>query len=390
VDSSAGRLRIPCAPPGDVTTSDYVTGAVQHWREAGPEGLDAIGGRLVLEAKEGLALSNGATVSAALLALLANDCARLLRLAEVALAMTLEAARGFRDAFLPEVHAARPHPGAAGVAARVLSYVKGSTLLDPAGRDEDPGRVPPQDPYSIRCAPQVIGAAWDVLAFARTTVEIEINAAVDNPLIFLELPRDYKTVSCGNFHGAPLGYALDALKVVLTDCASQSERRTFKLTDYRFDDAARRDLALPAFLVASAPGMEGLNSGLMISQYTAAALVSACKTLAHPDSVDSIPSSANQEDHVSMSMNAGLHARAIAEKAEAVLAIELLTAAQALDLRATAGSMGAGTAAAHAAIRAVVPTLSHDRPLTGDIEAVVRLMRMGTILEAAERGVAEA
>jgi histidine ammonia-lyase len=228
----------------------------------------------------------------------------------------------------------------------------------------------------------VLGAARDVLGHARRTAEIEINAAVDNPLVFLDLPRDYKAVSCGNFHGAPVGYALDALKVALTDCASLSERRTFKLTDYRFDDPPHRELSLPRFLVASGVGHEGLNSGLMIPQYTAAGLVSAMKTLAHPDSVDSIPSSANQEDHVSMSMNAGLHARAIAAKAEAVVAIELLTAAQALEFRRGQGSPGAGTAAAHAAIRTKVAPLTHDRVLSGDIDAIVRLMRSGDILRA--------
>ncbi|MFQ5460516.1 MAG: histidine ammonia-lyase, partial [Anaerolineae bacterium] len=279
-----------------------------------------LGGQIELGAKEGLALNNGATVSAALLALAVADAEILLDHAELAVAMSLEAAMGFRDAFLPEVMAARPHPGAALAARRILEYVAGSTLLDPASRDLDPVRVPPQDPYSLRCAPQVLGAARDAVAFTRRTAETEINSAVDNPLVMLDLPRSYKTVSCGNFHGAPVGYALDLLKIVVTDVASMSERRIFKLIDYRFDDAPRRDIGLPLFLASSPPDLEGLNSGLMIPQYTAAALVSASKTLAHPDSVDSIPSSAGQEDHVSMSMNAGLHARTILDRCRTVLA----------------------------------------------------------------------
>jgi histidine ammonia-lyase len=362
-------------------TRDPLTGALEWWRSVpGHVAMERAGGQIELEAKEGLALNNGATLSTALAALALADAERILDHAVLALAMTLEAIRGFCDPFLAEVHAARGFDGAAAVAARVLDYVKGSTLLDAADRDHDPDRVPPQDPYSVRCGPQVLGAAADSLAFIRRTVETEINAAVDNPLIFLDLPRDYKAVSCGNFHGAPIGYAMDLLKIVMTDCASQSERRTFKLTDYRFHDARRRELSLPAFLIDAGEGMDGLNSGLMIPQYTAAALVSAAKTLAHPDSVDSIPSSANQEDHVSMSMNAGLHARQILGHVEAVVAIELLTAAQALEFRRGQGRPGRGVAAAWDRIREAVPPLLHDRALAPDIEAVIHLMRSGALV----------
>ncbi len=349
-----------------------------------------LGGQIELGAKEGLALNNGATVSAALLALAVADSENLLDHAELAVAMTLEAAMGFRDAFLPEVMAARPHPGAALSARRILEYVAGSTLLDPASRDLDPVRVPPQDPYSLRCAPQVLGAARDAVAFTRRTAETEINSAVDNPLVVLELPRSYKTVSCGNFHGAPVGYALDLLKIVVTDVASMSERRIFKLTDYRFDDAPRRDIALPLFLASSPPDLEGLNSGLMIPQYTAAALVSASKTLAHPDSVDSIPSSAGQEDHVSMSMNAGLHARTIVDRCRTVLAIEILTAAQALEFRRDAGRPGSGTTAAWSRLRDEVPALTADRPLAADIATVADMVARGDLLAAAHRAAPEA
>jgi histidine ammonia-lyase len=343
-----------------------------------------LGGQVVLEGKEGLALINGATVSTALLAAAVVDAENLLAHAEVALAMTLEAIRGFKDAFLPQVMAARPHPDAAGVAETVLRYVNGSTLVDPADASHDPDRVPPQDPYSVRCAPQVLGACASALAAARRTAEIEINSAVDNPLIFLDLERGYKAVSGGNFHGAPIGYALEMLKVAMADCASLSERRTFKLTDYRFADPALAELCLPPFLVPGNEGLEGLNSGLMIPQYTAAGLVSAMKTLAHPDSVDSIPSSANQEDHVSMSMNAGLHCRQIIESGEAVIAIELLTAAQALECRKEQGRPGRGTAAALRRIRAEVPPLTSDRALAGDIERLIRLLRTGELVREAQ------
>lgn len=371
--------RVPSAPLWQRTSQD--------------EALATMGGPVVLEAKEGLSLTNGASFSAALAALAVADVERLLAHAELAAAMVLEAIGGFRDPFLPEVVGARPYPGALRAAAAVLAYTRGSGRLDPADRDQDPTAVPPQDFYSLRCVPQVLGAGWDAVAFARQMVEVEINSAVDNPLIVLELPRDYKAVSGGNFHGAPLGYALDLLKVVATDCASMSERRTFKLTDYRRlgssgdseSVAEGADGLLPTFLIRAPDGLEGIYSGLMIAQYTAASLVSAAKTLSHPDSVDSIPSSAGQEDHVSMSMNAGLHARAVLEHAEAVLAIELMAAAQAMDLSGGGRPAGKGTQAARDRLRQAVPFLAHDRVLSGDIAAVRDLMRAGDLLTASRR-----
>ncbi len=347
--------------------------------------LAPIGGPVVLEAKEGLALTNGASVSAALLALALADARRLLAHAELAAAMVLEAVGGFRDPFLAPLLKARPHPGALAVGRRVLAYVAGSERLDPADLAVDPAAVPPQDFYSLRCAPQVLGAGWDALAFAEETLEREINSAVDNPLIVLDLPRAYKALSGGNFHGAPLGYALDLLKVVVTDCASMSERRTFKLTDYRRQGSKGQDVALPPFLVRSPEGREGYYSGLMIAQYTAASLVSAAKTLSHPDSVDSIPSSAGQEDHVSMSMNAGLHARAVVQHAEAVLAIELICAGQAMELSDPGRPAGAGTAAALACLRTQVGPWREDRFLQPDIAAALDLLRKGALLTAARQ-----
>ncbi len=359
-------------------------GQLKLWhRRTASEALAPLGGAIELGAKEALALTNGATFSVAIAALALADAQRIVAHAELALAMSLEAVRGFRDAFLPEIHAARGLGGQARVARRVLRWTRGSTLLDPADRDHDPERVPPQDPYSLRCAPQVLGAVGDALGFVAATVEAEINAAVDNPLIFPDLPRGDKAVSGGNFHGAPIGYAADLLKIVVTDMASLSERRTYKLTDFYFRDAARAALNLPMFLIDSDHKLEGLNSGLMIPQYTAASLVSACKTLAHPDSVDTIPSSAGQEDHVSMSMNAARHARRIVEHAESVVAIELLTAAQALHLRRDQGAPGAGVGAALAVLREAVPALTFDRAQAPDILSIVRLMRDNSMVHAA-------
>ncbi|HEY9075334.1 MAG TPA: aromatic amino acid lyase [Anaerolineaceae bacterium] len=273
-----------------------------------------------LGAKEGLAFNNGTTFSAALAALAVYDAENVARHAEIAAALSLEALIGFRDAYLRQVQEVRRHRGQQEVATRIRAMTAGSTLLD-GDEDQVPRYCPPQDPYTLRVVPQVIGAVWDVLSFLRQEVEEELNAVTDNPLIFLDLPRPgYKSVSSGNFHGAPLAYAMDFLGIVMTDLGSLSERRTFRLTTPGLSQG------LPAMLVEDLPDKPGRTSGLMIAQYLAAGLVSECKTLAHPDSVDSITTSANQEDHVSMSMNAARHARQIVANIEAVIAVELLCA----------------------------------------------------------------
>ncbi len=372
-------------------TTNRLTGEQTLWRRvSGTVALAPIGGQIELRAKEGLALNNGATFSAAVAALTLYDAHRLLDHAEIALAMSLEAMRGFRDPFFPRVHAVRGHQGAGETARRVLRYVAGSTLLDPGDEDVDPVRIPPQDPYSLRCAPQVIGAVRDTLKFVDGFIETELNAATDNPLIFLDLPRSYKTVSCGNFHGEPIALGMDFLGIAITELGSIAERRIFKLTDYHFPTSVQEiEYGLQDFLIAEDAETRGLNSGLMIAQYTAASLVSDCKTLAHPDSVDSIPSSANKEDHVSMSLNAARHAREIVDNIEAVIAIELLCAAQALDLRreqnraaGTPWRLGNGSAAAFAMIRDAVPYRAIDRAVYPDIRAMIHLLRSGDILRA--------
>lgn len=301
--------------------------------------------------------------------------------------------RGYRDALLPHLHAVRGHDGQRRVAAFVYDLLRGSTFVrGDADRDLDPAEGPPQDPYSLRAAPVVMGACLDTLEYVRGVLEREINAVTDNPLIFvdedgpLHLPRLNKAVSGGNFHGAPVGYALDFLKIALADLASISERRIFMLTD------ARLNRGLPPFLIVDPPGEEGLSNGLMLAQYTAAALVSESKVLAHPASVDSIPSSANREDHVSMSTIAARQAAQIVAHAQTVVAIELLCAFQAVELRRAAEPdlrLGCGTAAAMDALRAVeiapgVPLrmITRDVPLVPYIDALTQVVRNGALLDA--------
>jgi histidine ammonia-lyase len=375
-------------------TERYATGAQKVWRRVpGAEALAAAGGKIELRAKEALALLNGSTFSAAIAALVVRDAQNLLDHAELAVAMTLEGIRGFRDPFYPHLHRARGHAAAELSAARVLRYLHGSRLLDPGDLRTNPERVPPQDPYSVRCAPQVLGTVADTLELARRWVEMDVNAATDNPLIFLELERDYKTLSGGNFHGEPVAMAMDFLGIALTDLASMSDRRMFLLTNHPAPAGSPHGLS--AFLVDEPPETEGLNSGLMMLQATAAALVSDCKALAHPDSVDSIPSSGNQEDHVSMSLNAARHAREIVKNVENVLALELLCAAQAVTLQlrtpANRGARpGRGTGAACEALRAAgVAVLTEDRVLFPDIRTAVRLLRGGALVAAAREATPE-
>lgn len=351
--------------------------------------------RIVLQAKEGLALNNGATFSAGLGCLALLDAENLVANAEVAVALTLEALQGYRDAFLPQIHRARPHPGQVATAANVLRMVEGSRLVDPGDAATDPVLQPPQDAYSLRCAPQVIGPVRETLARVRDMLSREINAATDNPLIFLYpedgLQRDYKAISGGNFHGEVIAAGLDQLKVALVELGSISERRTFWLLD------ANMARGLPSMLVRGGPSRS--DSGLMLTQYVAASLVSKCRTLAHPDSVDSIPSSANQEDYVSMSMNAALHAREIVQHITAVVAIELLNAVTAIRHRLvslrrdgayeplTADALGAGTRAAWEALHEVAPEI-FEIPLDRDVvyypyvEQMVRAVQSGALVEA--------
>lgn len=349
--------------------------------------------RIVLGAKEGVALINGTAVSAAVGVLAWHDAFLALAAAEIALVLSLEALHGFRDSFLPHLHAVRGHAGQAQVASFVYRLLEGSTLVrGDVDTDVDPTQGPPQDPYSLRAAPTVLGAALDALYYIENVLTTEINAVTDNPLIFLDgdgplaLPRLIKAVSGSNFHGAPVGYAMDFMKIAMTDVASISERRTFLLTD------GRLNRGLPPFLITDPPGEEGLNSGLMMTQYTAAALLSENKVLAHPASVDSIPSSANREDHVSMSTIAARQAAEIVANTQAVIAIELLCAYQALELRLQQepdARPGRGAAAVLDFLRTVeiapgqpLAPITRDVALHPYLAALVDVVRRGTLLDA--------
>jgi len=327
-------------------------------RRAGSEALAAAGLEpMELEAKEGLALLNGTQLMAALGALAAADARRLVVTADVVGAMSLEAMLGTASAFDEALVGARPHPGQVASAARLRGLLADSEIG--ASHRSSPHRL--QDPYSLRCMPQVHGAVHDALVPLERVLAVEMNAATDNPLVF----PDGRVVSGGNFHGEPLALALDHARVALTALATISERRTARLVDARLS-------GLPAFLAAD----PGLESGLMIAQYTAAALVNELKTVAHPASVDTIPTSANQEDHVSMGATSALLLRDAVDRVTTVLAIEALCAARGLDLRAPLRP-GRGVAAAHSAVRDAVPPLAADRPPGPDIGALARLIAEG-------------
>ncbi|MGZ8481210.1 MAG: histidine ammonia-lyase [Candidatus Limnocylindria bacterium] len=327
-------------------------------------GLDALNraglAPLTLEAKEGLALLNGTQLMAGIGALAHHDAMRLALSADVIGAMSLEAMLGTAAAFAEELVAARPHPGQVASARHLRELLAGSEI----GRSHAESEHRVQDAYSLRCMPQVHGAARDALGELERVLRVEINAATDNPLVF----PSGEVISGGNFHGEPLALALDYATLAVAELASISERRTARLVDAHLS-------GLPAFL-AERPGVE---SGLMIAHYTAAALVNELQTLAHPSSIDTIPTSANQEDHVSMGATSALHLREAIDRAEQVLAIEALCAAQGLDFRAPL-KPGTGVGAAHVIVRGRVPHLDADRSPAPDIAAVRDLLHSGDLL----------
>ncbi len=364
------HLALPLIGRGEVEFHGQHVPALIALREAGLEPI-------VLEAKEGLALLNGTQMMSAVGALALADADRLARTASVAAALSVEALLGTDVAFAAEYQLARPHPGQITVAAELRHLLRDSTLQ--TSHHGHAHKV--QDPYSLRCVPQVHGAVRDALDYLRRVLVIELNSATDNPLVFpgggSADPSAIATggglvISGGNFHGEPIGLALDFAKLAVAELGSISERRTALLVD------ARLNGGLPPFLAASS----GVDSGLMILQYTAAALVSENKVLVHPATADSIPTSANQEDHVSMGSIAARHARTVVEHVELVISIELIVAAQALDLRLEllpGTEAGVGVREAHAAIRAVVPHLDADREPGPDLAAALRLVRSGQL-----------
>ncbi len=324
---------------------------------------------LRLEAKEGLALVNGTQGMLAIGILAAARVGHLARTADVVAAMTIEAALGTDAPFDERLQQLRPHPGQAASASNLRRLLAGSPIRE--SHRESSHLV--QDAYSLRCAPQVHGATRDVLAYVEGVLQIEAGSVSDNPIVLPEADGPGEVKSGGNFHGMPVAVAMDALATATVPLASISERRLYRLID------VKKSNGLPPFLVHGS----GLNSGFMLIQYTAASLVSECKTLAHPASVDSIPSSAGQEDHVSMGMTSARHAREIVGNAEMVVALEALAAAQALDLRAPLES-GPATRAVHDAMRAAIPFFEADREFGPDIADAVALVRGGSLVSAAE------
>jgi histidine ammonia-lyase len=326
----------------------------------GAEALRAAGLQpITLGPKEGLALINGTQFSTAALALALAGAERLSRAADIAAALSIDALMGSYHPFEPRVHAPRPFAGQAASADNLLRLLSGSAINE---SHINCGRV--QDAYSMRCAPQVHGAAREALAWIRHIVTIEMNAATDNPMVFA---ASGEIVSGGNFHGAPLALASDLLVMAVAQLATISERRSERLVNPVLS-------GLPAFLTRHG----GLESGLMIAQVTAAALTSEIKTLSHPASVDTIPTSANKEDHVSMSMHAALKAERALQLAINVIAVEILCACQAIDLRAPLES-SQSLMGAHKIVRRRVKTLDRDRSPAPDLDAIAQIIRSGEL-----------
>jgi histidine ammonia-lyase len=341
--------------------------ALYHGQRLGGEealteaGLEAV----ELRPKEGLALINGTSLMAAYGCLAVHDGLALLKNALVAASISFEALRGSPRPFDPRIQALRPHPGQRATARDLLNALQDSEIIP---SHQGPHKV--QDPYTLRCMPQVLGAVLDVIRQAERVLGVEVNAATDNPLLF---PEDGESLSGGNFHGQPLAFTMDFLAIALCALGTFSERRIARLLDSSLS-------GLPPFLTQKS----GLRSGLMLAQYTAAALASENKGLAHPASVDSIPTSANQEDFVPMGPFAGEKLFRIIRNVRAVLGIEYLCAAQGLEFRRSL-EPGRGVRTAYQFLRRHVPAIEEDRPLSPDIEAITSLLAEGRIVEAVEQ-----
>ena len=334
-------------------------------RMPGAEALGKAGMQpLSLQAKEGVALLNGTSLMTAVASLALYRAGRLLESADVAAAMSLEALHGTALAYDPRLHSVRPHPGQVSCASHLRDLLSESQFVREATSTDV------QDAYTLRCVPQVHGAVRDALAHVERVLQIELNSATDNPLIFNE-PQPDTALSGGNFHGEPVALAADLMALALTDLGNMSERRIARLLD-----SASNGGVLPPFLTRHG----GLHSGLMMVQYTAAALASENKILAHPASADSIPTSANTEDHVSMGTIAARKAQQVVEQVETIVAIELICAAQGIDCRRQESGglqMGNGTRLAFDAIRRCVPFLEHDTVMFPHIQAALTLVRDG-------------
>jgi len=332
----------------------------------GAKAMDKAGIKIIeLTAKEGLALINGTQVMTAVGALSVYDSINLLKICDISAALSLEALRGVKDAFDPRTHNIRPHKGQIETAKNILNLTEGSTFIT------NQGEIRVQDAYSLRCIPQVHGASKDAVEYVRNKVEVEINSVTDNPIV----TQEGDVISGGNFHGQPMALSFDFLGIAMAEMASISERRLERLINYQLND-------LPPFLVKEG----GLNSGFMITQYAAASLVSENKILAHPASVDSIPSSANQEDHVSMGTIAARKGRDIIENVQRVLATEIMAACQAIDFR-DGYVLGVGTKEAYKVVRENVEFIEKDKIMYIELDKVTNLIKDGSIVESVEKKV---
>jgi histidine ammonia-lyase len=350
------HLALPLIGEGMLDDGERHAPAAEMLRTHGLEPLE-------LAPKEGLSLLNGTEGMLALGILGLHRASRLAMIADVACALSIEALLGTDRPFRPEIHALRPHPGQVDAAANLMRLLNGSEI----GASHRDSLHAVQDAYSLRCAPQVHGSTRDVLTYAERVFSTEIGAVVDNPIVL----DNGEIVSGGNFHGQPLAFALDFLAIAGTELGAISERRTDRILD------PQRSSGLPAFLAPN----PGVNSGYMLAQYTAAALVAECRVLCHPASIDSIPTSGLQEDHVSMGWGAGLKLHEVLDNIARVLAVEVLCAVEGIRHRAP-HAPARGTAAAVDAVRAVVPPLEDDRIVATDIDLVTGLITDGTLLAA--------
>ncbi len=328
---------------------------------------------VTLSFKEGLGLVNGTELMSSIGALATGDAESLIRSAEIAACLSLEAGKASSDPFDARIHSLRPHEGQSKTAENIRKITQGSNLLRHVSRK--PGanlEENMQDAYSFRCIPQILGATRDALSYVRGIIETELNSATDNPLVFAE---EGEVLSGGNFHGQPISIALDFLGIAVANIGNLAERRMARLLDEKLSHG------LPAFLTDAGGGTEGLHSGYMVAQYTAASLVSENKILTSPASVDSIPTSANQEDLNSMGSIAAMKARTILRNVQTIVATELLIAAQALEFRGPTKA-GRGSRSAYDAVRRIVPKLEEDRALSGEIQlARTKLVESGAIVK---------
>ena len=353
------HLALPLIGEGELLVNGDRRPAAEVLLEAGIEPL-------VLQAKEGLSLLNGTEGMLSYAVIGLHRARRLVAAADLACALSIGALMGSARPFRPDIHALRPHPGQVRSAATIAELIEGSAI-EASHHDDFVHAV--QDAYSLRCAPQVHGATWDALTYAANTFQVELGSVVDNPIV---LPESGEVISAGNFHGQPLALAMDMMAIAVTELGSISERRTDRLLD------PNHSSGLPAFLSPR----PGINSGYMLAQYTAAALVAENRVLSHPASVESIPTSGSQEDHVSMGWGAARKLWEVLINTRRVLAIEILCAAQGLEYRKPLLPSPRVQAVVDR-IRQDVPSLEDDRQISGEIEQVAIMVANGELLEAA-------